>query len=168
MERWRGSAHDAEGIARASLIADHQMSLRFFHILFIVVSALMSLVVGIWAIDAYRTDASPTWLALAVLAFAGGAALVVYGNRFLQKTRKLGIAVLAAAGTFGMPADLLACTVCLGSTDSSLRAGMNAGILALLGFALLMIVCFAAFFVYLWRKSKNAAESSQEGEPVHA
>jgi hypothetical protein len=144
------------------------MSLRFFHALFIVLSALMSLVVGIWAVDAYRTDPSPTWLALAVLAFAGGGLLVVYGNRFLQKTRKLGVAALVAAGTVGMPADLLACAVCLGNTTSTLRDGMNAGILALLGFALFMIASFAAFFVYLWRKSKSTAESSQEGEPAHA
>ena len=144
------------------------MSLRFFHILFIVLSALMSLVVGIWAIDAYRTDASPTWLALAILAFVGGGLLVVYGNRFLQKTRKLGVVALVAGGALAMPADLLACAVCLGNTSSTLRDGMNAGILALLGFALFMIVSFAAFFVYLWRKSKSAAESSQEGEPAHA
>ena len=143
------------------------MSLRFFHILFIVLSALMSLVVGIWAIDAYRADGSATWMALAVLAFAGGAFLVVYGNRFLQKTRNLGVAALVAAGTIGLPNDLLACAVCLGNTQSSLRDGMNAGILALLGFALFMIVSFAAFFIYLWRKSKSV-ESSQEGEPAHA
>jgi hypothetical protein len=144
------------------------MSLRFFHVLFIAVSALMSLVVGIWAIDAYRTDGSATWLGLAVLALAGGALLVVYGNRFLQKTRMLGIAAMAAAGMLGMPVDLYACAVCLGNTNSSLRDGMNAGILALLGFALFMIVSFAAFFVYLWRKSKAADQSSQEGEPAHA
>ena len=144
------------------------MSLRFFHILFIALSSLMCLVVGIWAIDAYRTDGSATWLALAFLALAGGGLLVIYGSRFLQKTRKLGVAAMAAAGTLGLPADLFACAVCLGNTNSSLRDGMNAGILALLGFAMFMIVSFAAFFVYLWRKSKAAAQSSQEGEPAHA
>ena len=142
------------------------MSLRFFHILFIAISALMSLVVGIWAIDAYRADGSATWAALAAFAFLGGGLLVVYGNRFLQKTRKLGVAALAAAGTASWPADLLACAVCIGNTESSLRDGMNAGILALLGFALFMIASFAAFFIYLWRRSKTA-ESSQQGEPVH-
>jgi len=144
------------------------MSLRFFHILFIVVSALMSLVVGLWALNAYRTDPSAMWIALAALAFAGGGLLVVYGNRFLQKTRKLGVVALVAAGMCGVPSDALACTVCLGNTDSLLRDGMNAGILALLGFALFMIVSFAAFFVYIWRRSKTAAESSQEGKPAHA
>ena len=133
------------------------MSLRFFHVLFIACSTLMALVVGIWAIDAYRTDGSATWLALAVLSFVGGGLLVVYSNRFLQKTRKLGVAALVAAGTFGLPADLLACTVCLGNTTSSLRDGMNAGILALLGFAGFMIVSFAIFFVYLARKARAAA-----------
>jgi hypothetical protein len=93
---------------------------------------------------------------------------VVYGSRFLQKTRNLVVAILAAAGAIGLPADLLACAVCIGNTDSSLRDGMNAGILALLGFALFMIVSFAAFFIYLWRKSKNASATSQEGDPAHA
>jgi len=143
------------------------MSLRFFHVLFIALSALMSLVVGIWAIDAYRTDGSPAWVVLGALAFAGGGLLVVYGNRFLQKTRKLGVAALAAAGTAAWPADLLACAVCIGNTESSLRDGMNAGILALLAIALFMIASVAAFFIYLWRRSRSA-ESSQEGEPVHA
>jgi hypothetical protein len=143
------------------------MSLKFFHILFITLSAVMSLVVGLWAIDAYRADGSLTWLVLAVLAFGGGGALVVYGNRFLHKMRKLGLAALVVAGTFGLPSDLLACAVCIGNTQSSLRDGMNAGILALLGFALFMIASFAAFFIYLWRKAKTV-ESSQQGDPVHA
>jgi hypothetical protein len=144
------------------------MSLRFFHALFIGLSALMCLVVGVWAIDAYRTDGSAAWLALTALALAGGALLVVYGNRFLQKTRKLGVVAIAAAGTLGIPDPAFACAVCLGNTQSSLRDGMNAGILALLGFALFMIASFAAFFIYLWRKSKAATHSSQEGDPVHA
>lgn len=135
------------------------MSLRFFHIVFIALSSLVSIVVGIWALDAYRTDGSTTWIALAALAFAGGALLVVYGNRFLQKTRKLGVAALVAAGTLGLPSELLACTVCVGNTHSSLRDGMNAGILALLGFALFMIVSFAVFFIYLARKARAAATS---------
>jgi hypothetical protein len=143
------------------------MSLSFFHIVFIVLSALMSIVVGIWAIDAYRTDGSPTWAALAVLAFVGGALLVIYGSRFLQKTRKLGVAALVAAGTLGLPSNVLACAVCLGNTQSSLRHGMQMGILALLGFAGFMIVSFAVFFIYLARRAK-AARASQEGSPLHA
>lgn len=144
------------------------MSLKFFHILFITVSTLMCLFVGLWALDAWRGDGSAGWLALAAGAFAGGGGLVVYGSRFMQKFRKLGIAALAVTGPLAVPADLLACTVCLGNTTSSLRDGMNAGILALLGFALFMIVSFAAFFVYLWRRSKAIDTSDHQGEPAHA
>lgn len=143
------------------------MSLRFFHIVFIVLSALMSLVVGIWAIDAYRIDGAPTWAALAVLALTGGGLLVVYGTRFLKKMRKLGVVALVAAGTLGLPSDLLACAVCLGNTQSPLRDGMTMGILALLGFASFMIVSFAVFFIYLARKAK-AASASQERNALHA
>lgn len=143
------------------------MSLRFFHILFIALSSLMSLVVGIWAVDAYLADGSALWIILALLAFGGGGLLVVYGRRFLQKTRNLGVAALVVAGTFGYPSELLACAVCLGNTQSSLRDGMNAGILALLGFAGFMIVSFGIFFIYLARKAK-AAGASQERDPLHA
>jgi hypothetical protein len=144
------------------------MSLRFFHALFIALSALMALFVSLWAIAAYRADGSASWLALAALAVAGGALLVVYGTRFLHKTRKLGVAALVAAGTLAAPHPAIACAVCVGNTSSSLRDGMNAGILALLGFALFMIVSFAGFFLYLWRKSKSATRTSSEGEPAHA
>jgi hypothetical protein len=143
------------------------MSLKFFHIVFIAVSTLLCLVVGVWALDAYRSDGAATWVALAAGSFIGGGLLVVYGTRFLQKFRKLGIAGLLAAGTLGAPPDALACAVCIGNTQSSLVDGMNAGILALLAFAGFMIVSFAAFFVYLWRKAKSV-DSSHEGDPVHA
>jgi hypothetical protein len=143
------------------------MSLKFFHIVFITLSALMCLVVGLWAIDAYRADGAASSIALAALAFAGGAFLVVYGSRFLQKFRTLGIAGLLVAGTLGVPGDAFACAVCLGNTQSSLRDGMNAGILALLGIAGFMIASFAIFFIYLWRKAKSA-DTSHQGDPVHA
>ena len=143
------------------------MGLRFFHVLFIALSTLVALFVGVWAIDAYRTDGDATWIALAVLALAGGGLLVIYGNRFLQKTRKLGVAGLIMAGTLGRPSDLLACTVCMGNTQSSLRDGMNMGILALLGFVGFLIVCFGIFFIYLARRAKAAA-APPEREPAHA
>jgi hypothetical protein len=149
------------------------MSLKFFHIVFIVVSTLLCLFVAVWAFDAYRREGTAASLGLAALAFAGGGGLVVYGARFLQKARKLGLAGLLAAGMLGAPADLFACAVCLGNTQSSLRDGMNAGILALLGFAGFMIVSFAVFFVCLWRRARAAARAefrvpSSEGGAVHA
>ncbi len=132
------------------------MSLKFFHLLFIGLSALMSLGVGLWAIDAWRTDGAASWLVLALVAIAGGGGLVVYGNRFRQKVRKLGIAALLVAGTLGLPGDALACPACVGTSDSVLQSGMNMGILALLGVTGFMLACFAYFFVSLARRARQA------------
>jgi hypothetical protein len=132
------------------------MSLKFFHIVFISLSTLLALGAGLWTLDTWRTDGDTMWLALAVLAFGGGAGLVVYGNRFLQKVRKLGIAGLLVAGTLGLPADALACAVCIGNSTSPLRSGLSLGILALLGITGFMLVCFASFFVYLALKARSA------------
>ena len=147
------------------------MSLKFFHIVFISLSTLLSLGVGFWAIDTWRSDGNATWLALAVLAFAGGCGLVVYGNRFLQKVRKLGIAGLLVAGTLGLPADALACAVCIGNSSSPLRSGLGLGILALLGVTGFMLVCFASFFVYLALKARSVRMEPAKGSaldiPLH-
>jgi hypothetical protein len=142
------------------------MSLKFFHILFIALSTLLSLGVGLWAIDTWRTDGDATWLALAVLAFGGGGGLVVYGNRFLQKVRKLGITGLLVAGTLGLPADALACTVCIGNSTSPLRSGLGLGILALLGITGFMLVCFASFFVYLALKARSVRIEPAKGSAL--
>ena len=141
------------------------MSLRFFHVLFIAVSSLMSIGVGVWAIGAWRADGATAWLWMAVLAFVCGAALVLYGNRFLQKTRTLGLASLLGAGTLATPTDALACTVCLGNTDSIMQSGMNMGILALLGVTGFMLVCFASFFVYLVRRARTSTTPGAVSAP---
>jgi hypothetical protein len=137
------------------------MSLKFFHILFIAMSTVLSLGVGLWAINAWRTDGDAGWLILTVLSFLGGAGLVVYGNRFLQKVRKLGIAVLVVAGSLGAPSDALACSVCIGNTTSALSTGLGSGILLLLAVTGFMLVCFAAFFVHLALKARSHAASGE-------
>jgi hypothetical protein len=139
------------------------MSLKFFHILFITLSTLLSLGVGLWAIDTWRADGDITWLALALVAFGGGGGLVVYANRFLQKVRKLGIAGLLVAGSLGLPAEALACTVCIGNSASPLRSGLSLGILALLGITGFLLVCFASFFIYLARKARSARVEPAKG-----
>ena len=133
------------------------MSLKAFHIFFIGVSVLLALGVGLWAVDTWRISGVASWLVLAVVAFAGGGALVVYANRFLQKVRKLGIAGLLVTGTLAWPQEALACPICFGNTDSILRTGVNMGIFVLLGVTGLMLAGFAAFFIYLVRRARVAA-----------
>jgi hypothetical protein len=60
------------------------MSLKWFHIAFITLSMLVSLGFGVWAL--YNDH-----VVLGMASLAGSAGLVVYGNYFLGKVRKLGV-----------------------------------------------------------------------------
>lgn len=60
------------------------MSLKWFHVVFISLSVLLSVWFGIWALFNEQ-------LALGILSLAASAGLVVYGNYFLGKLRKLGV-----------------------------------------------------------------------------
>jgi hypothetical protein len=60
------------------------MSLKWFHIVFIALSMLVSVGFGVWGLFNQR-------VALGVVSLASSAALVVYGNYFLGKARKLGV-----------------------------------------------------------------------------
>lgn len=52
---------------------------------------------------------------------------------------------------------LTACTVCFGAVEPIVRESLNAGILVLLGVTLVVLGCFARFFVTLARRSREAA-----------
>ena len=63
------------------------MSLKAFHVFFVVVSVLCALGFGGWAVLDYQRTGSGGILALGVLGFAAAAALVWYGLWFLRKTK---------------------------------------------------------------------------------
>ena len=66
------------------------MSLRAFHVVFIVVSIALSLVVAAWGVREFVTEASINALSVGVAAALSGIALVVYGTRFFRKLQELG------------------------------------------------------------------------------
>ncbi len=63
------------------------MSLKAFHIFFIIVSTLLAVALGVWALDQFGRSASRVHLALAVGSFVGSGVLVVYGIWFLRKLK---------------------------------------------------------------------------------
>ncbi len=65
------------------------VSLKAFHIFFVLVSTLLSLGFGAWAIRLYRTDEQIASLAIGVVSLAGGVALMVYGRWFLKKLQSV-------------------------------------------------------------------------------
>jgi len=63
------------------------MSLRFFHVVFIVLALLLSVFTGVWSLGQYRALGAGSWLALGIACLVVAAGLVVYGVWFLRKTR---------------------------------------------------------------------------------
>ena len=65
------------------------MSLRIFHVIFIIASIVLSLFVAVWAIREYQTTHSSGALALGIVFVIGGIAMVVYGQRWFKKLKEL-------------------------------------------------------------------------------
>lgn len=61
------------------------MSLKAFHILFIVVSTILATGFGAWAINEYKRSGDMSALVWGLGAFVGAAVLVLYGRWFLKK-----------------------------------------------------------------------------------
>ena len=67
------------------------MSLKGFHIVFIIFSTLLALGCGAWCIWINLVEGAPVFIAGAVASFVVAVALVVYGVWFYRKMKRLGI-----------------------------------------------------------------------------
>jgi hypothetical protein len=67
------------------------MSLKGFHIVFIIFSTLLATGTGVWCIWVDLVEGVPIYLAGAVASFAAAIALIVYGIWFYKKMKRLGI-----------------------------------------------------------------------------
>jgi hypothetical protein len=65
------------------------MSLRIFHVIFIIASIALSLFVAVWAIREYQATHSAGALALGIVFVVAGIAMVVYGQRWFKKLKEL-------------------------------------------------------------------------------
>jgi hypothetical protein len=65
------------------------MSLKGFHIVFIIFSTLLALGVGGWCVWVDLVEGAPIYLAGAICSFVAAVALVVYGVWFYRKMKRL-------------------------------------------------------------------------------
>ena len=66
------------------------MSLKAFHIVFIVVSVLLAFGIGVWGVYYHLTIGNVWYLVMGLGCFIIGVALVVYGINFLHKLKHIG------------------------------------------------------------------------------
>jgi hypothetical protein len=67
------------------------MSLKAFHIVFIIFSTLLALGIGGWCVWVDLVEGAPIYLAGAICSFVAAIALVVYGVWFYRKMKRLRI-----------------------------------------------------------------------------
>ena len=67
------------------------MSLKGFHIVFIIFSTLLALGVGLWCVWVDLVEDAPIYLAGAIASFVAAAALIIYGVWFYRKMKRLRI-----------------------------------------------------------------------------
>ena len=65
------------------------MSLRVFHVVFIIICIALSLYVTVWGVREYLLSNSASALGLAGVFLVGGALLVAYAGRAFRKLRDL-------------------------------------------------------------------------------
>ena len=65
------------------------MSLRVFHIVFVVATIVMSLYAALWGVREFSAERSYGALALAILFFATAVVLMIYGKRVAAKLKEL-------------------------------------------------------------------------------
>ncbi|HVE69743.1 MAG TPA: hypothetical protein VNI54_00135 [Thermoanaerobaculia bacterium] len=65
------------------------MSLRAFHIVFVIVTIVLSLYVALWSIREFSQERSTMALTLAVLFLAMAVGLMIYGKKAFTKLRDL-------------------------------------------------------------------------------
>ena len=65
------------------------MSLRIFHVIFIIASIVLSLFVAVWAVREWQATHSTGALVLGIVFVIGGVAMVVYGQRWFKKLKEL-------------------------------------------------------------------------------
>lgn len=65
------------------------MSLKVFHIVFVIVCIALSIWVGVWGIHDYVVERSAGALGLGILFLVSGLVLVLYGRRAFEKLRDL-------------------------------------------------------------------------------
>jgi hypothetical protein len=138
------------------------MSLKAFHVFFIVLSALMCFGIGAFRAQAYAENGEIGAFAQAAVAIIAGGALLIYMRRFLKKTKGLGY-LLALVSLAASAATADACSVCFGDPSSSQSQAMRMGIFVLLGFIGSVLSCFAGLFLYWMSRSRRLALMEEKG-----
>jgi len=109
------------------------VSLKSFHIVFIAVSATLSLFMVIWGVRGYSATRDTVALGVGITGLLGLLALLPYGRWFRNKFKKITVAFLAFfASQAASLTSAWSCAVCFGDPNSDMIKGLKTGIILLI------------------------------------
>ena len=131
------------------------MTLKSFHIVFIVASSLLALGLTAWSWHAYQEMASSGYLIMAIVSALALLALIIYGPWFWRSMRRLQapLTALLVGAITALPEPLWACAVCFGDPNALMTKGARYGVFALVTIVAMLLVGIA---LIAWRWQQRA------------
>ncbi len=130
------------------------MSLRGFHLFFIVVSGLLSIFMLVWGIYDFKITGDRMGIGMALLGAASAVGLTVYFRWFLKKYPKLTpmlVSLLAAGLVLSQGPWAEACGVCYKDPNNPMTKGAIMGVIVL-GLIISSLLAGIAYIGYSWNK----------------
>ena len=122
------------------------MSLKYFHIFFIVIASLLAFYFAYWCMESYAAG-EKKYLVYGVLSFVAGVGLVFYGRSIFKKFKDVGFFSVMGF-LFLMGSDAFACSTCYGDPDHPVSKALTASVLFLLGTITLVLIGFLALIIH--------------------
>ena len=137
------------------------MSLKGFHIAFIIASVLLSAFFAAWGFQQYTVNSRPAFLVAAAGGLVAGISLIYYLLWFIKKLRNVRDPMiwLIALSIGGASRSIFACAVCIGDRNSPQVQSANAAVLFLLVIVSMVLTAFGATFL-VWRKRAMSLSST--------
>lgn len=132
------------------------MSLKAFHLVFILASIALSVLFGVWCFEEYSYTDSRLTLFMGIGSLLSTVGLSAYLVWFLKKLRHIGFVALALLFS---PQIAEACSVCIGSPESLAVKSANSAILFLLVVISSLLVGFAGLFIHWVKKDRHYSAS---------
>lgn len=139
------------------------MSLKAFHLFFIVASILLSAYFGGWCLQEYSDSQNRGIFLLSIASFISTTFLVAYLGWFLKKSKGISFmsfALWVSISLLTIPQSGSACPVCIGNPNSPLVKSANAGVLFLLVVVSGLLVAIGGLMVYWTKRARKLNVSS--------
>jgi hypothetical protein len=133
------------------------MSLKAFHLFFILASMALGAGFGAWSFREAADAGVNGYYVVGVGSFLSTIGLGIYLSWFLRKTKKIGFIALAAL--LFSPRLVWGCPTCIVNSNSVMARSANDAVLLMLGLVVMLLVGFASLFIFWALRARSLRKS---------